>query len=367
VKNSLSEDDTKFINYLAFDDLQTEYITKKKELYHHLDQKYKQEEQSLRNKKLEGIELDKDHRMVLNACIFPFSQEGPLAKFGYYFIRASPLSELEISNLDFLLFHPDPDTYAIFGEAKGQVNDAQRVVDQTKKRMKLVYDKQYYIKQNYFKNLNSELEFVLGVWMSYQTEIVKTVQRKGGEIKVWGTGPQINTMKPELSFVRPWVQSEPIGKTMFHKDRSLNQELANIETSWDYKSIFPDSHIFAKLSLLAWIREKEDGSFELSDLLEIVKQELDYLEDERIQKETEHILTIGEETGFIEKVPNKSNNYKIISRAKKADSREEEIKKKWINFSIAKDNEAERKEELLKLQEKFKEKRSKRKTLSEYS
>jgi hypothetical protein len=209
VKNSLPEDEIEFISYLAFDDLQTEYKTKKKELYQYIDRKYKQEEQSLRNKKLEGIELDKNHRMVVNACIFPFSQEGPLAKFGYYFIRASPLSELGISNLDFLLFHPEPDTSAIFGEVKGQVNDANRVVDQTKKRMKVVYDKQSYIEQNYFKNLSLELEFVLGVWMSYETEIVKTVQRKGGEIKVWGTGPQINTMKPELSFVRPWVESEP--------------------------------------------------------------------------------------------------------------------------------------------------------------
>jgi hypothetical protein len=48
-------------------------------------------------------------------------------------------------------------------------------------------------------------------------------------------------------------------------------------------------------------------------------------------------------------------------------SREEEIRRKWINFSIEEDKEAEKEEELLKLREKFKEKRGKRKTLSEYS
>jgi hypothetical protein len=161
--------------------------------------------------------------MVLNACIFPFSQEGPLSKFGYYFIRASPLAEQGVTNLDFLLFHPEPEVSAIFGEVKGQINDPKKVVDQTRIRISAVDENKPYIRQNYFKSLDPQMEFVIGVSTADAMELSKAILRKGGNIKVWGTSIDISTMKPELSFIRPWVESGEfgnIGKTMFHKDKS---------------------------------------------------------------------------------------------------------------------------------------------------
>jgi len=106
--------------------------------------------------------------------------------------------------------------------------------------------------------------------------------------------------------------------------------------------------------------------FTFNDLYEIVKEELDYLEEDRIKKETADILAIEEEIRFIEKMANNPDRYKIISRAKKVDTRVEEIKRKWIDSSIGKDKEKEKEELLKKLQE-FIEKRSKRKTLSDYT
>lgn len=188
MKDSLLDEDTEFVSYLSFKDLQDEYRTKKKELIQNVEHRYKEELSSLRDRKLEEIETDKSHRMVLNACIFPFSQDGPLSNLGYYFIRASPLAELGATNLDFLLFHPDPEVSAIFGEVKSQVNDPKGVVDQTKKRINTVFDNKSYVKENYLKKLDAELEFVLGVWMSDTMELAKAVMRKGGDIKVWGTG-----------------------------------------------------------------------------------------------------------------------------------------------------------------------------------
>jgi hypothetical protein len=52
--------------------------------------------------------------------------------------------------------------------------------------------------------------------------------------------------------------------------------------------------------------------------------------------------------------------------AKKTDARVEEIKRKWIDFS-REDEELEKEELLRKLQEEFNERRSKRKTLSDYA
>ena len=118
---------------------------------------------------------------------------------------------------------------------------------------------------------------------------------------------------------------------------------------------------------MAWVGEKEDGSFKLDDLFELVREELEYLNAERIRAETENILIIGEQIGFIEKVTERPGIYRIKSRAKKADTKEEEIKKRWVNFSIEAEKEAEKVKQLTKLEDEFKDKRSKQKTLSEYS
>ena len=73
-----------------------------------------------------------------------------------------------------------------------------------------------------------------------------------------------------------------------------------------------------------------------------MKEELAYIEIDRIRKETENILSIAEQIGFIEKVNESQKMYKIKSRAKKADTKEEEIKRRWINYSIEKEKEADK-------------------------
>jgi hypothetical protein len=152
------------------------------------------------------------------------------------------------------------------------------------------------------------------------------------------------------------------------KQCSLNQKLSShIQTSFEYKSVFPDSHKFTKASLLSLIEENDDGKFTFNDLFVIIKEELDYLEEDRIKRETEDILIIGEEIKFIEKLADKADGYKIISKAKKTDTKVEEIRRKWIDFSIKEDEEFEKRDLLGKLQEEFNEKRSKRKTLSDYT
>jgi hypothetical protein len=50
VKNSLPEEENEFINFLAFEDLKTEYKSKKKELFLTIERKYKQEDTSIRRK-----------------------------------------------------------------------------------------------------------------------------------------------------------------------------------------------------------------------------------------------------------------------------------------------------------------------------
>ncbi|HZD36707.1 MAG TPA: hypothetical protein VE130_15995 [Nitrososphaeraceae archaeon] len=163
------------------------------------------------------------------------------------------------------------------------VPDPQKVVDETKKRIKAVQENTAFVNTYYFKGFEPELEFVLGVTMPDELEITKKILKKGGGIKVWSAGNRLNSNRPELTFVRPW-EANDIGKTMFHKNKVLNQKLENVQTSWEFKSIFPESHPFAKLRILAWVKVDENGSFMLDDLLEIIKVELEYLETDRIRK-----------------------------------------------------------------------------------
>jgi hypothetical protein len=121
-------DDSQFIKSLTFPKLKDEYTKAKELLLSKIDEKYKKLHDNMVNEKNQGIEEDKTHRMVLNACIFPFAQEDSLEKYGYYFLYASPLQELEVPNVDFVLFHPNPVIRAIMGEVKGRVSDPHRVV-----------------------------------------------------------------------------------------------------------------------------------------------------------------------------------------------------------------------------------------------
>jgi hypothetical protein len=99
----LIKPDADFLEFLLFPDLKEQYKKEIKNELSKLEKKYSDTIQKLIKQKNEGIELDKNHRSLLNACIFPFSQDDSLQKYGYIFLMASALKELKISNLDFLL------------------------------------------------------------------------------------------------------------------------------------------------------------------------------------------------------------------------------------------------------------------------
>jgi len=75
-------------------------------------------------------------------------------------------------------------------------------------------------------------------------------------------------------------------------------------------------------------------------------------------------LKIAQEIRFIESLD--KNTYRIISRSKRADVRERELRKKWIEFSISKDNEHELKNQLNELKMQFIERKQQRKSILDY-
>lgn len=309
--------------------------------------------------------------MILNACIFPFAQDDSLKKYGYTFLRASPLSEVGITNLDFLLLNPDKGTSrAILGEAKGSVLSYDDVARQTKDRVRVAEENRSYIKEKYLRNLEVETEYVIGVDWPDGNRMMKTFLHKGGQIKVWSTGPGSVSLKQRLMLVTPAAEDGPVGKTMLHADKNFSNKMNGIETSTDFKSIFPESNTLAKVSMLAFIREKADGTFGFADFLQLISEELDYLEPNEIATVAHRILEVAEDIGFIEAMPTELSigqpTFRITSRAKKADTRTDDIKRKWIEFSIGKDEEQDIEEQIRHLQGVFTEKRKQRKGIDEY-
>jgi hypothetical protein len=364
-------DDSAFLEQLQISELIAEYKKAKTQEIARIEDKYKTEREGLEKKKMIGVQQDHQHRLILNACIFPFCQPDSLEKYGYYFLRASPLSELGVDNVDFLLFRPDPETRIIVGEAKGSIEDPAPIVDQFKDRIKVVVDKKDYIKEKYLKNLDATPEYVLGVDWAVGNKTMKSVLRKGGNIKVWGAGAAIGSSKQSVVLITQAAEDGPVGKTMLHEDKELSKRIgAGLGTLSDYKSIFPESHTLAKLKLLTIIRESADGTFTFTQFFDLAKEELGYLEGKEVLAMAERILEVAKDIKFVEEVPRALETdirrFKILSRKKKADMREEDLRRKWLDFAILKDKEQEQQKATEALQKKFLEKRKGYKAIEDY-
>ena len=362
-------EDKIFIDSLTFSDLKEKYADEKKALFSSIDKEHTEKREDSAKKKLKGIEQDLKHRMVLNSCIFPcLSDNGELSKLGYQFIRASPLHEKKVSNFDFLLFHSDFPTIAIFGEAKGNISDYGGVVDQTKARIKIVQEHQSYINSTYLNGTNSGFEYVLGVNWPDANETKKSIVRKGGGIILWNSGiiPGIQN-KEVLSLIAPGKEDGSAGKSMFHKDDNLNNRLKQIETSYQCKDIFLESHRFAKLRLINYAaRKKEDNSFTFDDLKRIVTDELFYVPDAIIYAETEEIIRYAKDNlKYIEDISEAHRKYKINSKKKKTNLLDQELQSRWLDYELEYEAHQEKIEQLKEIQERYAKERSARKTLDD--
>lgn len=355
------EDDA-FIDSLGFDELKKDYIRERDKALAPIEQKYKANYKQLIDAKSKGIQEDQYHRRILNACIFPFSESGAMPDLGYHFVRASPLYEKGETNLDFLIYNPGK-KIAIIGEAKGSVNNVGDVVDQTKKRIIRVKENIDYFNMEYLHSASSSTEFVIGVPWSISNELMKAVLRKGGEIIVWQAGSDLED-ETELTIITPSKDTNNVYQTMRHQEDILNKALKGVRTSYNFKTFFLESHSVAKMLVLTLVdKGKPDKFFDFDDLLMLVKEELDYLDEQTARIEAQKIIRLGEDIGF---VGHEEGKYYIKSRSKKANVREEALKKAWINWRIESDKEKEIRSLLDPIQAKYEEKKRGYKTLTEY-
>lgn len=366
----LTIDDKEFIEFLSLRKLKEEYIQAKKDLFTSIDNNYAHQQSTLEQTYLKEIGKDQQHRRILNTCIFPFIEQGQLTEYGYHFIRASPLYEKDVPNFDFLVFHTTSPNIAIFGEAKGNANSPDDVIQQTKERIQIVEKFRNYITDMYL-NTSSEFEFVVCTGWPDAYELMKSIARKGGGIIVWNSSIPIiaDEEKQELlDLLVPGSYYGMVNDLMVHKDKNLNKHFHKIRTSSQCKDFFIDSHRFSKLLIINYADGgKNDGVFTFTDLFELVKDTLDYLDTDTIRKETEEILNFAKDNlSFVDELQNQPGSYRIVSKGKKAAVREKELRDKWINYKIEQKKYEEKYSGLIEIQEQFKRKRKLQRNINEF-
>lgn len=136
--------------------------------------------------KCKGIDQDADHNKILSACIFPFVQHNNITQqLDYVYIRSSPLSELGVKNVDFLVASKT-DGVLIFGEAKGTITNPRVVIKEYNERIKTISENSAYI-MNMFPDIKL-WEYVLAVPSDRASDTSKAITQRKASLILWQVG-----------------------------------------------------------------------------------------------------------------------------------------------------------------------------------
>jgi len=318
----------------------------------------------IRKRKRDGIEKDRRHRRVLNLCIFPFyNTTSPPSQMGYHFVRASPLGELGVKNVDFLIYNFSRKRHlAIFGEAKGSIDSPSKVVTQTRERIGIIEDNQDYIKSTYLQlkeDTEVDFEFVIGIPVEDNLRVCEAIEKDGGGLIPWSAGGLEENL---LSLNIPEKIEKNIRKTMKHLDSSLNDSLKGMKSHDNCFSLFPESHQVTKLEVI--VETSSDLIVETAELKKKLYSYLFYLKQDRIDAMLQEILSKARELGIIKRID--AQNYKLKSVWKKKEKIARDLRSKWVEHSVKKEISGDLERIEAEVIQEFKEKIERQKTLEAY-
>ncbi len=342
-------DDEEFFKFLYSPSLIDAYKEEKRQQFHQLEQEFNSKKDFLEKAKKNAIEIDRKHRGVINVCVTPFTEKGSLRNLGYQFIRASPLSELRIPNVDFLLYKQTHRTkIAIFGEAKGSISTSNpdKIINEFKTRISKIEQNTDYIKTNYLKipiNETVYFEYVIAVPSGDVPSILKKAIEKGGGIIIWHT-PITGLDNISVAFP-PKIIPPTIESSMMHRDHELNKAMNHALSNRKMFNFFPQSHPVSKLQSIFFAARIGETSLIVSEdeLRENLSKELFYVDDSVIAKEAKSILSLGLKIDFLETILG-TNQYRIKAKSYRADRLEQTVEVKWIKYQL--DEELKEKKEL---------------------
>ena len=297
-----------------------------------------------------------------------------ILKTDYKFIRAAPLFELMLPNMDFLLFRKNSEcNIAIFGECKGSFSDPSAVIKELEERRAHIEQNREYIITNYLRLSMSErvhFEYVIAVPDKDAARMQSCLIDKKGDFILWQTSL---AGKREISCIFPPRSLDP-KENMMHMDPSLRKVFEGskpIACSRVMINYFPQSYEFNKISVLLEVAKfnrsnESEWIVTITDLRAIIKKYIFYMNYDFISSQVAYVISKGLEIGFLEKSSEAEDEYlKITTNPRKSDSLGRHLRTKWIKNKLKIEFERKKQEAIIEVRRKY-EKARRQRTLFDY-
>jgi hypothetical protein len=291
-----------------------------------------------RNRVEQHVEKEKEHRKLLNLCIFPFNNSPSPSDF--HFVQADPLEELGEPNFDFLLW--DFNGQAIFGEAKANVAQGPlSLINEVEEQREAVEKNMEYIVKNYLGEEPRHTEFVLATFASDADQVTRKAISEGKEIVTWAIHQMdksitVNEVLPRSSDIPKKEDIDDVRIRIKHANHELNRTLESADTAEGAFDLFPESDPLAKLRTLITAQYSRKGHCFVNQrrVQQIVDDDLFYIDSEERDEIVDDIIELGKKIEFLRECEEDDFDYKLVSRYTHSDGLEKTLRKKWIKHRI---------------------------------
>jgi len=313
-----------------------EFIAKFREIRKKELEEYAEDEH--RDRLERGIKKEREHRKLLNLCVFPFASDSPPSDF--VFAHADPLEELDVPNFDFLLW--DFDGQAIFGEAKANIGQGPlSLLNEVREQREAVEDNMDYIIDNYLGREPRNVEIVLATFSGDANQITRKAISEGRDVVTWGVHQMrksisVHTVLPRESEIPDGEDNDDVRLRIKHSKHELNRTLEEAESAEGSFDLFPESDPVTKLRAIITASYSEGGHcfVDTEDIVDVVETDLFYLSEEEHDQIVDEIVDEALDIGFIREYEDSEADYKIVSRYTNSSGLEKTLEKKWINAQV---------------------------------
>ena len=295
------------------------------------------------------IEQEREHRRLINYCIFPFSQSDSLE--GFRFVRADPLEELDLPNFEFLLH--DLEGRVIVGEAKATLpTNVKSEMNDIREQINYFKFMREYIEDEYLGREIVHVEFVLATYQDYASKAARTILENGENIVTWRVNRFTDTLNIEKELPDEMPDNinadslseglQELRRRCLHDIPQLNSSLEGYSTATGSVNVFPRSALVDKLRVIVRQYESE-GRYAFvcyEDIKREVKNGAMNYGEARIDEITEQIIQEGIKIGILEDWEKDLGDYKVVSQYTSREGIEQTLTKKWIQNRIEEEKES---------------------------
>ncbi len=332
---------------LVSDDLVQEYNEKARRIERDIKRNYQLEEPELRKRKIAGLESEQRHRDLLNLSVYPFTEQGLAGRdLGYKFYRGSPLHELGVPNFDFLVARLEPTekpAVLIPGEAKSSIPSPESIVNEIEDSTEAFKDNIDYVLEKYLREPPEReflLEPVVMVRSFDSSNMIASVVNAEANIRVWH-GPLAGRQK--LAWAPP-PKNAPNHMNYSHRDSALrNLMKGGVQSMRRVFNVWPKTHTLVQMGILITASQAGEGTSRVVSrhrLSTFLRDDLFYLEETERENLMDRLIKLGVEIGFL-KAEDEPDTYRLVARGVRPDRQEETLRKKWIDWKIEQDRQAE--------------------------